>query len=241
MGKSPRPSARRVVVTVTIGSFSIAALMGVAALLRPGHFGRLEGQVLLTTLVVGAASILMLCYLAVSESSYRLVGAVGGAAVLVAAPAALILIWGYLNDSAPTALVRTFGVATVVAATLAQFCLLLALGTRRRPIAWLLWSTLALGSLLAVLVSSSILGYDGGDRWGRFLGVVMIFDVLGTVVTVALAVFGGESGRVAGRLNVSVDEPLAGRVRRLAEESGRPVSEVTTEALERYVDSRVDA
>ena len=128
----------------------------------------------------------------------------------------------------------------MVAATLAQFSLLLALGSRRRPVAWLLWSTLALGSLLAVLVSSAVLGYDGGDRWGRFLGVVMILDVLGTVVTVALAVFGGEPGRGAGRLTVSVDEPLAGRVRRLAEGSGRSASEVTTEALERYVESRVE-
>ena len=52
---------RRIAATLTIGSFSIAALMGIVALLGGGDFGEGEGKIVLTTLIVGSASICMLC------------------------------------------------------------------------------------------------------------------------------------------------------------------------------------
>ena len=74
---------RRIVVWLTIGSFSIAALMGILALLCGGAFGEREGQVLLTTLVVGVTSVAMLCYLATAGTRVQAVGVVGGIVVLV--------------------------------------------------------------------------------------------------------------------------------------------------------------
>ena len=68
---------RRLVVFLTIGSFSIAALMGVIALLGGGSFGEREGQVLMTTLIVGTTSVAMLCYLATSGTRFQVVGASG--------------------------------------------------------------------------------------------------------------------------------------------------------------------
>jgi len=47
---------RRVVTTLTIGSFSVAALMGIVALLGGGDFGENEARVLLTTLTVSLAA-----------------------------------------------------------------------------------------------------------------------------------------------------------------------------------------
>ena len=55
---------RRWIVRLTIGSFSVAALMGIVALLGGGEFGETEGRILLTTLLVGVVSIAVLCYLA---------------------------------------------------------------------------------------------------------------------------------------------------------------------------------
>jgi hypothetical protein len=225
--------ARRTVVVLTIGSFSIAALMGVAALLRPGRFGSTEGKVLLTTLVVGCASVLVLCYLAVAESSYRLVGRAGGVAVVVAVVSVLVLLWGYSDRDPGAELVRTFGVSTVLAVTLAQFSLLLALVRRGRALARLLWVTIALGTLLAALVCMLILGVDAGDATGRFIGVVAILDVLGTVVSIAVGVFGNEDAS----LKVTVSPALATRLRHEAEQTGRPVGDLVDEGLSRYLDA----
>ena len=73
---------RRAILALVIGSFSIAALMGVVALLS-GDFDETQGKVLLTTLVVGCASICVLCYLATGGTPYQFVGLVGGVAVVV--------------------------------------------------------------------------------------------------------------------------------------------------------------
>ena len=57
---------RRIVVILVIGSFSVAALLGIIALLGGGELGETEGKVLLTTVIVGVESIAVLCYLAVA-------------------------------------------------------------------------------------------------------------------------------------------------------------------------------
>ena len=67
----------RLVTTLVIGSFSVAALLGIIALLGGGELGETEGHVLLTTVIVGVESIAMLCYLAVSGRPTAIVGLVG--------------------------------------------------------------------------------------------------------------------------------------------------------------------
>ncbi|GMA41528.1 hypothetical protein [Mobilicoccus caccae] len=54
---------RTAVIRLIAVSFSIAALLGIAVLLRGGQMGDLEGRILLTTLLVGVVSIAVLCYL----------------------------------------------------------------------------------------------------------------------------------------------------------------------------------
>ena len=82
-------SMRGVVVRLTIGSFAISALMGIATLLVPGRLGSAQARVLLTTLVVGVTSVLILCYLAVGNTRHRWLGVAGGIAAVVSAACAL--------------------------------------------------------------------------------------------------------------------------------------------------------
>ena len=197
---TPRTApVRRWIVRTTIGSFSVAALMGIVALLGSGDFGEFEGRVLLTTLLVGIVSIAVLCYLATAGRRSQVVGIAGGVVVLVPLATALLMIWGAdLLDGPGETLLRTFGVGAIVAATLAQASLLLALGDAARPsVRRLLAATLSLAAVLALLGCLLVVGLDPGDLYYRVLGVVAILDVLGTVVVAALVKF-GPSGTAVG-------------------------------------------
>ncbi len=230
-------STRRIVVGLTIGSFSLAALMGVLALLGTGDFGDTEARVLLTTLTVGITSVAVLCYLATSETRYAPVGVAGGVAVLLPLSTALWLIWvdTGMNDSDVTW--KAFGVGVVVAATLAQVSLLLVLAGSRAGLRPLLGGTLVLATILAVLVSTMILGADGSDGLWRVVGIVAILDVLGTVVTMALAVFGGarRPSPVAGSRAVDLPASLVGALEERAHATGRSCDDLVAEAVAGYL------
>lgn len=225
--------ARKVIVRVTIGSFSLAALMGIIALLAGGQFGETEGRILMTTLLVGVLSVAVLCYLATSGGRYQWVGIAGGVVIVAPAVAALLMIW---NGSGPgEGVIKVFGVGSIVAATLAQASLLLALGQRARPtVRRLRLATLVLAAALAVMTSLLVLGADPGEDWYyRVLGVVAILDVLGTVLVAALKKFGASSEPDA--LELSLPEPLAARLHEAAVRSGRSRGDLAIEAIERYL------
>jgi hypothetical protein len=228
---------RRWIVRITIGSFSVAALMGIAALLGGGDFGETEGRILLTTLLVGVVSIAVLCYLATAARPSQPVGVAGGVAVLVPFVTGLVMIWGDLQNGPGEGLLRTFGVGAIVAATLAQVCLLLALGEKAAPLARrLLLGTIALAALVAVLTSVLVLGYDpDGDGFYRALGVVAILDVLGTVVGAAVMKFGpgGTSDDRVGAIDLPPD--LEARLARHSAATGQVRAEVVAAAVDRYL------
>jgi hypothetical protein len=229
---------RSLVVRLVIGSFSVAALLGVAALLAPGRFGSVQGRTLLTTMIVGAASVLTLCYLSVAGSPRRRwVGVAGGVAALVATGSLLVMVWAYWQHDPGVALLRTFGVSGIAALTLAQFSLLLAVVRGLGIVVRLQVATLVAGTVLGGLLIAAVLGWEPGEGAARLLGVIAILDVLGTVVTMALGIFGGQAGaRSTGPVTMTVPEPWAGRLRERAEQTGRPVEELVTEAVARYVE-----
>jgi membrane associated rhomboid family serine protease len=234
-------SVRRVAVRLTIGSFSLAALMGVAALLRPGRFGDTEGRILLTTLVVGVVSVLTLCYLAPTGGRSRLVGAAGETAALVAAACALVFTWPLWQQDPGRGLLRTFGVAAVAALTLAQFSLLLAVVRRRAAVERLITATVVAGTVLAGLVIATILGWDASDAGARAIGVVAILDVLGTVVTMALGIFGRDAPRRDdGPLQVTLSPETAALLLARSRATGRPVADLVGEAVAAYRGSSVE-
>lgn len=192
-------SLRRLVLTTTLGSFSIAALMGVLALLG-GDFGEGQARVLMTTVLVGLASIAVLTYLTTAGTPYQPVGVAGGIAVLVPLLTGLLLIWADYSGNGSDATWKAFGLGIVVASSLAQVSLLLVLGGAHRSLRPLLLGTLSLVAVLGVLVSWTILAGEDGEGLLRLIGVIAILDVLGTVVVIALAVVArtGRSGMLPG-------------------------------------------
>jgi hypothetical protein len=121
-------------------------------------------------------------------------------------------------------------------------CLLAAVAWRRPALALLLWGTTAVATLLGAMVTALILGSDIGDSGARFFGVVAIVDVLGTIVTIALAVFGDSPTRGArtGPLGVELPADLAERLRRRAADTGRPAPDLVVEAVERWLTTSAD-
>ena len=189
------PSAapvRRWIVRLTIGSFSLAALLGIIALLGGGEFGETEGQILLTTLLVGVVSILVLCYLTTAGRGTQPVGVVGGVVVIAPLLTGLTMIWSGFEEDPGELWVKTFGIGAIVAATLAHICLLLAPQGRSGSLARrMLMATIGSAALLAAMTSLLVLDvHPGDDVYYRAVGVVAILDVLGTVVGAALLKFG---------------------------------------------------
>jgi hypothetical protein len=230
-----KTDVRRAVLAVTISSFSIAALMGIGALLQPGDFGETSGRILLTTVVVGCASVVTLCCLVVVAGRFQPVGVLGVLVALGTATLGLLLVWTSSEDLIDN-LVQPFGVAVTASLTLAQICLLLGLAGARRALAPLMWGTVALAVVVASMVSALIAQYDASDEFLRTLGVVAILDVLGTLVTIALGVFGRDDDAIS----VTLPPELADRLRRQSRETGRPVSDLVDEALLRYFELPLD-
>ena len=185
---------RSVVAKLVVGSFSIAALLGILALLGGGEISSVQGNVLLTTLVVGVESLAVLCYLAVGETRRAWLGVVGGVVSLVPFGVALWLVWGSWDDG--ELIFKSFGVGLTLAASVAQACLLLGLSDPPRGrVRSLLPLTLALVAVLALMIVGPILAeQDPGDVYWRVLGIVAILDVLGTVLVIVLQRFVGSAG-----------------------------------------------
>lgn len=222
---------RRIVVAVVIGSFSIAALMGIIALLQPGPFGQTEGRVLLTTVIVGVESVAALCYLSLSGRPWAAVGAVGATVSLAATIAALLMTWG--NDS--EVLGKFMGVSALVAATFAQASLLISLAGRRRTVPLLVGTLTAAAAVCTMISVLIITDHDPAPGFGRTLGVVAILDALGTVVLVALAIvvrLTRSVGGVAGQAPLVLVPSVETRLVAAATLRGVTPSELVGDALD---------
>ena len=222
------PDLRRLTLFLTIGSFSIAALLGVLALLSGGEFGEGEAQVLVTTVCVGVASVLALCYLATADRRFQLVGVLGGVTTAPTLLVALLLTWTDVSDG--EGIWQAFGIGSVASLTLAQAALLLVVADRAAPyVRTLLAGTLAAAAWVALHVSALIFEVDAGDGSLRLLGVIAILDVLGTVAVPALARFGGADQTWVLRLEVPAE--LVPLVVARARTTGREPEAVVREAL----------
>lgn len=206
-------SARRAAIIAIIVSLSLTALIGIVTLLS-GDFGSTQGKVLLTTLLLAGFSITVLCHLAVVGRALQAVGFVGVAVSGVALIAGLILIWGEVSFSDD--LWKTFGTFGVLSVSFAHANLLLLLGQRRNAVVRvLLYFTVACVGLVALLICLPILtegdipGSNGESYW-RFLGVVAILDVLGSIVLPVTGRFLRDERRI--RLELELTEELDARL-----------------------------
>jgi hypothetical protein len=222
---------RGTVVKIVIGSFSLAALLGIIALLGGGDFGETEGKILLTTVIVGVESVAVLCYLTLAGRPVAWIGILGGVVSVDPFVLALLLTWEAIDGD--SALGKAFGVGAVLAASLAQVCLLLALVGRDR-IGRALIATLVAIAVVAGMLSIAIINGDdlGGTYWRAF-GVVAILDVLGTVVLSALAAFG--RGRPARGEPDLLTPAVESRVIDAAAKRGLSPSELVSQALDDFL------
>ena len=218
---------RRLVGIVVIVSFSIAALMGIAALLG-GDFGETSGRILLTTVIVGAESMAVLCYLAAFGTRWSFLAIAGGPVSLVAFGTSLMLAWG--DDLGDDGTWKTFGVAVTIAASLAQACLLAAFEERKDNDVLLIGTLVAIAVLAAMVVGLILEVGDFDEGYGKTLGVVAILDALGTVILLAMGAFGG---RRPGQPALS--SSMERRVSELAAERGVSPDQLVNEALEAYL------
>jgi hypothetical protein len=233
--QAAKTDVRRAVLAVTISSFSIAALMGIVALLGAGDFGETSIRILLTTVVVGCASVVTLCCLVVVGGRFEPVGVLGFLVALTTTGLALLMVWGSSDDLIED-LYRVLGVGVTASLTLAQVCLLLGLAGARPSLARPMWVTVVLAVVVGCMVSAMVTGHEPSEEFLRTLGIIGILDVLGTLVTISIGVF----GRAPDRLTVTLPPAVAARVRAASAASGRPVGEVVDEALARYFDVPVD-
>lgn len=229
---------RRAVIAVVIGSFSIASLIGIVALLTGGEAFP-DWRILTTTMIVGCASVSMLCYLAVADTRARLLGTIGGAVALLPTAMSLFLTWGDedLFIEVGEGFWKTYAISIVIAFAIAHACLLIAGASGFRRVRPVLLATLALIALLASLIVGSILVEDGNVV---FYGVVAILDVLGSVVTVALTFVAAgprRDSRVAGPVagpdtdGLLLSPDVLARLQQSATAQGRSVAELIEESL----------
>ncbi len=221
---------RGVVTKLVIASFSIAAALGIIALLGGGSFGDTEARILLTTIIIGVESVAVLCYLSVADRPSWLVGVVGGTVSMVPFGMALWLTWADLGDAEN--LWEAFGSGVTIAASLAQVCLLLALVARPRIGPALIATFVSITVVAAMIVVAILDGSGLGDTYWRVFGVVAILDVLGTVVLAALAGFG--RGRAEGEPAL-MSPAVESRVIDAAASRGMTPSELISRALDDFL------
>ena len=232
---------RKITIRLTIGSFSIAALLGILALLKGGEFSETQGNVLITTLLVGVVSIAVLCYLTTAGKRYQWVGILGGVSASVPTATGLILIWSNF-DSDNQFIWKAFGVGTTLAATLAQVSLLLSLVDNAKPaIRKILYATLLFAAVVAGMIIVPIIFdfYEMGDWYWRLFGVIAILDVLGTVTVAALTKFGTSDG--VDEVALTISPALDSRLTVAARTSGRSKGDIVSEALENFLDGFGDS
>jgi hypothetical protein len=237
---------RRIVIAVVIGSFSLAALMGILALLvglTAGEIGETQGKILATTVIVGLGSLGVLCCLAVAGHRLFPVGIAGGAASLVCAATAMWFVWAPWEWGEPW---RLLGTTLVLALTLCQASLLIAMADRDRLRGGLVL-TLALAGVAAVMLIIPILAEEFPESLGywTFFGIVMILDVLGTIVLIALgavmrrtpaAADASAEGRPSSQAVHGISPAVGERVAAMAAARGTTPDALVAEALDRLAE-----
>lgn len=190
---SPVRGARRAMIVAVVASLLVASLCGIVALLG-GGFGDLQARIVATTLIVAAFGTSALCHLAVVTRAVRVLGFAGLAASVIAAGAALWLVWSgdeLFEGDGDGSVLKTLLVATIVAISLAHANLLLLLAERRRTVIRTgLVLTLAAIAVVATMLALPVItdGAVGGGEWyWRWFGVAGIVDALGTIALPVLA------------------------------------------------------
>lgn len=173
---------QRVFLYSLIGSLGVAALVAIIMFLF-GKFGSVELKTLATTLFVSAYSIISLGSLAVySRKQYRPVALSGVALSVVAFAMTMFLIWG---GEMGLEYWRVATVTGILAFSTAHSSLLLLARSKDTVVNTFVTATIFFVAIVAsMMIYSELSGWGSvGETFYRFLGVAVVFDVLGTIVT----------------------------------------------------------
>lgn len=221
---------RRLVVTVIVVSFGVAALMGIIVLLGLS-IGDTTWNVIATTSIVGAFSVAVLCSAALLERPARAFGIAG---IAVSVLTAVLVIWWLWDDVLQRSgwdivgRVIWTGVATSAAFSLASLLLLLS-DRRRSAVRVGLAATLGLIALLLALTLYLVWADDvDGSVFPRVYGIVAILAALGAIVVPVLSLLLPDAHR-SGRLDPALADLLVAE----ADRRGIPVAELVDPVLRR--------
>ncbi len=167
-----------------IGSIAVCGLVGIYCLII-GNIGNLQVRVLFTTLSVGGASILSLASAIPWERKrWPPLGLCVMIAVAIALGFIFIAIW--LEPPRPNEwFYKLLAYACVFAVGLPHVGLL-SLARLRRQFEWTRWATISVIATLAGQIFLSILIEVDLEQWYRFMGVLAIVDVCGTIAVPVL-------------------------------------------------------
>jgi hypothetical protein len=172
----------RSMLRVSVVALCVAALIAIAALLS-GDFDETEGKICLTTLMVALYNLTgMAAAAARTRPELAVLGAFALAASGIGLALGIYLTWSEWEEDD---VIHLWGIVTTAAISLAQAGLLL---IRRRAsdgklVRIVLAATLVLVGILAVLIAGAIASGDDPDEgYFRFLGVIAVLDVLGTLL-----------------------------------------------------------
>ncbi len=180
-----KSQTQRGLLTGFIGSIATCGLVGIYCLLI-GGFGRLQGQVLGTTAIVAAASILgLVSAIPWERRRWHPIGPLGLISVAIALALVIFTIWAdpYIwRQPWGDNFLKVMGVACVAGVAFPHMGLI-SLAKLRREYGWVRRATVIAILTLALQAIVSILfeGYRLGDAWWKLVGVVAIFDACGTI------------------------------------------------------------
>jgi hypothetical protein len=194
------PRLRRIIVAVIIVSFAVAAIGGIVVLLG-AELGETAARVLMTTGVVGAFSVAVLCCSSLIGRRVQIVGLAGVVAAVVTAALVLVFVWSSNWPGEFISKLTWQGVAATIALSFGSLLLLLA--DRRRPAVRVgLTVTLILFAVVLVTVGIVTWAPDAVDDqvFPRVIGISSILAALGAVVVPVMSLLMRDTrdGRGAG-------------------------------------------
>ena len=173
---------KRIALWFLIASVALSAAVGIIALLS-GTFGRIQAQIILTTLTISAASICALACGALWESGRARIFPVAG--IVLAIISACLFINGIWFESQSEEFWKFSASVGILATATAHACLLF-LATLAARFAWARIAAIASVYLLAIQFIYLIYGTPKADAFFRIVGVT---GIVAASLTILIPVF----------------------------------------------------
>jgi MFS family permease len=190
-GTAPSPGSPRrgkqVLVLAVVVALCTTAVLAIGILLF-GHFGELEGRILITTALLAAYGLLALPAGFLFDQA-RLERLAGALVLMTAAGFALAIAAAWWPNEPPAALGKANATATVFAVAAAQIAALAARQRTSDPLSVrrLFASSAVLVLAVATMVSIAAWAEIGAQGYFRILGSIAVLDVLAVALQPILA------------------------------------------------------